>query len=901
MPIQRNTLVAIIIILILFILVGGFFCSRENEKILQGLLTSFSKQQPKIEKADEGLISADYAPGRLLVRFKDNVPEEKQKKMLKDWGFTLEKEIKQIKVKVVSVPEQAEEALAKALSKNPNIDWAEPDYIAEVLSIPNDTWFSKQWGMVKTQTPEAWDITTGSSSINIAILDTGIDLDHSDLAGKIINSINFSSSTTTDDIYGHGTHVSGIAAAITNNGIGVAGLGYDSTIMNVKVLADNGSGPFSVIASGIIWAADNGAEVINMSLGGTLGSLALEDAVNYAWNKGVVVVAAAGNNGSSVKMYPAAYENSIAVAATGQNDERMLWSSYGDWVDVAAPGGGIYSTIRGTTDAYGYMSGTSMASPHVAGLAALVFTTVTDTNGNGLLNDEVRSQIEATCDDIGVINIGSGRINAYKAVASIGATPPPDTTPPTVSITSPLNNSTVSKTIPIILSAYDNVDILKVEIYKDGVLFATDNASPYSFTWDTTKDTNGSHRLEAKAYDTSNNTATSAVTVTVNNVLGDTTPPTVSITSPLNNSTVAGTVSVNVSASDNVGISKVELYKDGTLFATDQTSPIIYSFTWYTTQETNGSHKLEAKAYDTSNNTAISVVTVTVSNAVPDTTPPTVSITSPLNNSTVSKTILISVSASDNVGISKVELYKDGVLFITDSTSPYGFLWDTTKDTNDSHRLEAKAYDTSNNTATSVVTVTVSNVIPDTTPPTVSITSPQNNSTVAGTVSVNVSASDNVGISKVELYKDGVLFATDQTLPYSFAWDTNQDTNGSHKLEAKAYDTSNNISVSTIYVTVSNVIQDTTPPTVSITSPADDTIVPKKGKLLISVTAQDNVKVTQIDLFINYGLITSCFNTNACFINFNLAKLKAGTHNITAKAYDARNNIGTAGISIIKQ
>jgi len=237
-----------------------------------------------------------------------------------------------------------------------------------------------------------------------------------------VANVNFTDSTSYKDIYGHGTHVAGIAAAIPDNSIGIAGLGYDATIMNVKVLGDDGKGSYSWIAQGIVWAADNGAKVINMSLGGTSPSSTLEDAINYAWSKGAVVVAAAGNSGTSSPFYPACYSKAIAVAATDQIDKVPSWSNYGDWVDVAAPGNGIYSTLANSS--YGYKTGTSMASPFVSGLAALVFTVVRDTNGNRLLNDEVRTQIEANCDDIGVSGIGNGRINAYKSVSNFSTSAP---------------------------------------------------------------------------------------------------------------------------------------------------------------------------------------------------------------------------------------------------------------------------------------------------------------------------------------------------------------------------------------------------------------------------------------------------------------------------------------------
>jgi thermitase len=364
---------------------------------------------------DEGS-SAKFVAGEILVKFKANVSPAEAAEIHRQYGGQVREVIPGIGVQVVNIPASQIAEKVRAYSANPRVAYAEPDYLAQADGTPDDPYFGQQWGLTKVEAPQAWDVTTGSSSINIAILDTGIDLDHPDLASKLITSINFSSSATVDDVYGHGTHVAGIAAAITNNGIGVAGLGYNATIMNVKVMGDTGSGAYSWIASGIIWAADNGAEVINMSLGGSSSSSTLEDAVNYAWNKGVVVVAAAGNSGSTLPSYPAYYTNCIAVAATDANDAKASWSNYGDWVDVAAPGLSIYSTLK--DNGYGYMSGTSMACPHVAGLAGLVFTVVSDANGDGKLNDEVRSRIEATCDNIGVSGIGQGRINAARAVGS---------------------------------------------------------------------------------------------------------------------------------------------------------------------------------------------------------------------------------------------------------------------------------------------------------------------------------------------------------------------------------------------------------------------------------------------------------------------------------------------------
>jgi thermitase len=273
----------------------------------------------------------------------------------------------------------------------------------------------RQWAIPKIMAPQAWRVTAGEPNVVIAVLDTGIDETQNDLHGKVIAEINFTDSQTTHDIYGHGTHVAGIIAAWAMNGSGVDGLAPDCRLMNVKVADDQGRFDSSVVAKGINWAVDHGANVINMSLVSTEPSAALERAIDYAWDKGVVIVAAAGNLVGDKIVYPAYYSNCIAVAATDSNDCVASWSSQGGWVDVAAPGVNIYSTLP--ENKYGYKSGTSMAAAYVSGLAGLLFTLESDRNDNGLVNDEVRAAIENGCDGLNIAAV-KGRINAYYAVSS---------------------------------------------------------------------------------------------------------------------------------------------------------------------------------------------------------------------------------------------------------------------------------------------------------------------------------------------------------------------------------------------------------------------------------------------------------------------------------------------------
>ncbi len=285
-------------------------------------------------------------------------------------------------------------------------------YESEVAASKDD-YSGRQWAIRKIMVPQAWEVTSGGASVVIAVLDTGIDKGHEDLAGKVIAEVNFTDSPTTDDIYGHGTHVAGIIAAAANNSVGIAGLAYDCRLLNVKVADDDGIFHSSVAAKGIRWAVEHGAEVINISLFSTEPSRDMEEAINYAWSKGVVVVAAAGNCIGTKTAYPAYYSNCLAVVATSSNDCVASWSSWGDWVDVAAPGVDIYSTLPGNR--YGSKSGTSMAAAHVSGLAGLLFALVSDKNSNGFVNDEVRAAIEGSCDEVDISAV-NGRINAFHAV-----------------------------------------------------------------------------------------------------------------------------------------------------------------------------------------------------------------------------------------------------------------------------------------------------------------------------------------------------------------------------------------------------------------------------------------------------------------------------------------------------
>jgi Zn-dependent metalloprotease len=281
----------------------------------------------------------------------------------------------------------------------------------------------------------------------------------------------------------------------------------------------------------------------------------------------------------------------------------------------------------------------------------------------------------------------------------------------------------------------------------------------------------------------------------------DAAPPATAITAPAAGASVQSTVWVNATATDDIGLAGVDLYVDGAKLATDTTAP--YSILWNTTALGNGAHTLQTVARDLTGKTGQSApITVTVAN--PDRTPPAVSITSPVDGEAVSGTRTVSIAASDPSGISAVYLYVDGAYVGSDTTSPYAIAWNTAGLPYGAHVLEARAHDTASNTGTSApITVTVT--APDTTAPTTAITSPADGATVAGTIAVTTSTSDNVGVTSVELLLDGKVIATAAAAPWSVSWDTRATTNKAHALKTRARDAAGNLGTSaTISVTVSN-------------------------------------------------------------------------------------------------
>ncbi len=369
---------------------------------------------------------------QVVVKFKSGLAGQITEKIIKAFGMVKVKD--SVKPGAFSVFKKGKYAgaitdLMQKLLAEAGILHVEQNSYAYAFGVPNDQYYQYQWHMPKIGMENAWDLATGTG-VTVAVIDTGVKQSLPDLANTTFvagyDFVNNDNDPTDDQ--GHGSHVAGTVAQSTNNSIGCTGVAYNAKIMPLKVLSAQGTGTNSDIADSIYWAADNGADVINLSLGGSSSSTILENAINYAWNKGVVIVCAAGNDNVSTPFYPAAYANCISVSATDYNDNRASYSNYGTTIDIAAPGGDsgdnngdgyddmvLQNTIGSNGDGYYFMAGTSMAAPHVAGVAALVKSA-----NSSLSNSDIKNILYNTATDIGAAGkdnqFGYGLVNAYAAV-----------------------------------------------------------------------------------------------------------------------------------------------------------------------------------------------------------------------------------------------------------------------------------------------------------------------------------------------------------------------------------------------------------------------------------------------------------------------------------------------------
>lgn len=543
-----------------------------------------------------------WAKGRLLVEPRAGLSDKEFDKALKSQNARSKGRLMRGNTHVIELPAGVDEVTAmQALKKDRRLKFVELDMAVLPAASVNDPSYSKSWALPKTQSPTAWDSTNGRG-VTIAILDSGVDMSHPDLAVNMVPGWNmYDNNSNTSDVYGHGTKVAGAAAMVGNNSTGSAGVAWGAKIMPIRISAPDGTAYYSTMAQGIYWAADNGAKVVNISYQSVSGSSTVNSAAQYLRGKGGVVVVAAGNTGALQSF--TAYDSMLSISATDSNDARTSWSSYGNYVDLAAPGASIYSTTVG--GGYASVSGTSFSSPITAGTVALMMS------ANSRLGPaDIDKILKSTAVDLGTAGLdpyyGHGRINAAKAVALAKSYVASDTQAPTVSIASPVSGK-VSEVVAVDVKYSDNVGVTRAEFYVNGSKIATDDASPFAFAWDTAAYADGSYSLVVKAYDAAGNVGTSpAVAVTLGN---DTTAPVISSFSLVNGMTVSpAKLAVSASATDNKAVAKISLTIDGKEVAVTYGGSISYN--WNTRKAANGAHSVTVRAWDAAGNTASRSVTV---------------------------------------------------------------------------------------------------------------------------------------------------------------------------------------------------------------------------------------------------------------------------------------------------
>jgi thermitase len=442
--------------------------------------------EPAPLTADEDARGNPYVAGELIVTLEETVSTSEAARTATGVEARVQEQVPELDAAVLSVPEAADEGseeereslLAETrddLLADPAVESVDYNYLRTLSAAPDDPRYPEQWGLARIQATDAWNTARGDGSL-IAIVDGGASGSHPDLAGAFVGQRDYyNDDATPNDEDGHGSHVSGIAAARTDNGMGIAGTAPGASLLNYDVCGRTYCSD-SAINQAIVDAADSGADVINMSLGGGGSSSAQRNAVDYAWNRGTVLVAAAGNEaqeGNPVS-YPAAYANVIAVGATDRSDARASFSNYGAYVDVAAPGTQILSSIPPA--GYESWGGTSMATPFVSGVAALLST-------QGLTAQGIRTRIQDTAIDLGATGrddqFGYGLVDAQAAIADNDAPPPPpppgeDATPPEISFSNPSPERTgVRRGVSVTATVSEELDAssvadFNVQLYANG-------------------------------------------------------------------------------------------------------------------------------------------------------------------------------------------------------------------------------------------------------------------------------------------------------------------------------------------------------------------------------------------------------------------------------------------------
>jgi len=555
-------------------------------------------------------VAQDHVAHRVLVRFSNGMSPAKAQSALASVGGKVDWEIPGTTVKVVSLPPSANEAaIAVGLAHKPGVEFAEVDALIQASAVtPNDPWYANwQPQLRQINAPAAWSFNWGSPNLTVAVIGSGVYGQHPDLAGNMVPGWNFyNNNADASDVVGHDTCVAGIIGATANNGIGVASVASGVKLMPLRVTDLNDYATYSSIASAITYAADHGCKIAVPSFAAFDSSSTLQVAAHYMYSKGGLVISPSGNSGYRLT----ASDDSQVLEVSAVNGSLVIepTSSTGSCIDLCAPSAGYTPQMTG---GYGSFGGTCAASAYVTGAVALVWSA-----NSALTNAQVVNVLRSSAMDLGPsgydTSYGAGLLDVGAAVAAAsgqtGGTAV-DSTAPTITGMQPSNGQMVQGLISVTAQASDNVGVASMSLAIDGVQVASSSSGSCSYWWDTSRIQNGSHQIVASSKDAAGNSSNAAVTVTVSNP-ADTTPPAVSITNPLGGSTVGNSFTASAVASDNVGVSRVELYVDGKLSMTDTAAP--WTFSVASRKWAKGNHTLVCRAYDAAGNRSDSAAVTVV-------------------------------------------------------------------------------------------------------------------------------------------------------------------------------------------------------------------------------------------------------------------------------------------------
>ncbi|MEE9293752.1 MAG: S8 family serine peptidase [Phycisphaerae bacterium] len=588
------------------------------------------------EDDDPEIAVLPFVQEELLARILPGADREDLDEAYAEIGVAALEELPEIQTVALGVDPDRFDAAATAISLNPLFESVHKSYLYDAEQIPDDTDFDRQSHFEPIGIDEAWEITTGSAEMIIAILDTGVDPDHVDLAPKLLEGWNvYDDNDDFDDVLGHGTAVAGTAAAVSDNRAGVSGVAWENPILPVRVSGPKGRAASRDIASGILWAVEHGAKVINVSFAPLGSDMTVLNAARFARDSGALVFISTGNKGKAYRSRKT--DSAVFVGAVDDPDELATFSNTGPFVDLVAPGTHIYTTKR--NQRYGNTSGTSFASPIVAGAAALVWSVNPDfrpVTVENLLMDTAVDLGDVGRDD----SFGFGRIDVAAAVTqALDVVEVPDTRAPSVEIIYPATGDTVSGVVRVSVGAFDSVELADVVLFVDGEPFATDTSDPHMFAVHTRKLTAGTHTLTTVATDRAGNASTSKpvrITVvgggsgsggssgnggtqsdpsssdTAGVAVVDESAPEIEFNFPAEGSRVFSSVGVQATVTDDESLRSAEWLVDGVrqqIVELEGTRQVI-TFLWNASSAANGRHRVTLRVQDQARNESSATLTV---------------------------------------------------------------------------------------------------------------------------------------------------------------------------------------------------------------------------------------------------------------------------------------------------